>query len=146
MARLTQSMLATKATELMSEGVMQQWRAGLRPNTVDLTSSWRASWLKEYGLSMRRTSRKFKCPLLMLEERSERGGLNAFRVHAAGVLLTRRGVFTADVRKGMSKATISLFVPCLLMDRLQDTQSDQILSVTVADDKKSSTTTADTIR
>ncbi len=89
-ARFTQSMLQTKALELMSEYVTQQLRIGQRPAAVELRSRWWASWRKEYGLSMRYPNRKYKCPLPVLEERLERGWLNVFRVRAACVLLNEQ--------------------------------------------------------
>ena len=88
MAWLTRSMLVNKATELLSEGVTQQLRAGVRPHAVDLELRWWADWRKECGLSMRYPSRKFKCPLPALKERLKRGWQNVFRVRAACVLLT----------------------------------------------------------
>lgn len=50
-------------------------------------------------------------------------------VIAAGVLLTRRGAFTPEVRKGLSKAAASLLVPCLLMERLAKTVTPQLLAL-----------------
>ncbi len=89
-ARFTQSMLQTKAVELMSEYVAEELRLGRRPAVVELRSRWWACWRKEYGLSMRHPNRKYKCPLPVLEERLERGWLNVFRVRAACVLLTQQ--------------------------------------------------------
>ncbi len=89
-ARFTQSMLQTKATQLMSEYVTEHLRLGTRPAAVKLRSRWWASWRKDFGLSMRHPNRKYKCPLPVLEERLERGWLNVFRVRAACVLLTQQ--------------------------------------------------------
>lgn len=50
-------------------------------------------------------------------------------VIAAGVLLTRKGAFTPEVRKGLSKAAASLLVPCLLTERLAKTVTPQLLAL-----------------
>lgn len=47
---------------------------------------------------------------------------------AAGVLLTRRGAFTPDVRRGLSKAAASLLVPCLLVERLSRSVTPELLA------------------
>ena len=47
---------------------------------------------------------------------------------AAGVLLTRRGAFTPEVRRGLSKAAASLLVPCLLVERLSRTVTPELLA------------------
>lgn len=49
-------------------------------------------------------------------------------VVAAGTLLTRRGAFSPDVRRGLSKAAASLLVPCLLVDRLARTVTPTLLA------------------
>ena len=89
-ARFSQSMLQTKALELMSEYVTEQLRLGTRPAAVELRSRWWTFWRKEHGLSMRYPNRKYKCPLPVLQGRLERGWLNVFRVRAACVLLTQQ--------------------------------------------------------
>ena len=52
----------------------------------------------------------------------------AMLVVAAGVLLTRRGALTKEVRVGISKMSASLLVPCLLMERLSRTVTPALLS------------------
>lgn len=52
----------------------------------------------------------------------------AMLVIFAGVLLTRRGALTADVRRGLSKMSASLLVPCLLLERLSRTVTPALLT------------------
>jgi predicted permease len=52
----------------------------------------------------------------------------ALVVVAAGALLTRRGVLTVEVRRGLSKMSASLLVPCLLMERLSRTITPSLLA------------------
>ena len=46
----------------------------------------------------------------------------------SGVLLTRRGALTQEVRKGMSKCSAGLLVPCLLAERLATTVTPALLA------------------
>ena len=52
----------------------------------------------------------------------------ALLVVGAGVLLTRRGALTPEVRKGLSVMSAGLLVPCLLLERFARTVTPALLS------------------
>ena len=50
---------------------------------MELRSRWFSQWRHEYGLSLRRPSRRYNVPKAVLAERLEIGWLNVYRVRAA---------------------------------------------------------------
>eukprot|EP00959_Pyramimonas_sp_CCMP1952_P062523 1307297-Pyramimonas_sp.AAC.1 len=62
LARLSQSLLLTKAKQLVAEYCVEATKRGIKPNVPQLRARWWTRWRRPYGLSMRKPNRKYKIP------------------------------------------------------------------------------------
>ena len=73
MARFARAMVRQKAKQLLQDYCHESLMWGLQLRTVDLSGRWFENWESEYGLSMRKPSRKYKVPKAVMAERLEVG-------------------------------------------------------------------------
>ena len=82
-ARFTGSMLKMAAMNMCSEYCAEHLKAGKKPEVPALRADWFKSWRREYGLSMKKPNRTWKCPRHVVKERLRIGWLNVARIRAA---------------------------------------------------------------
>ena len=83
LARFTQSLLVTKAKQLVSEYCVEAMKRGIKPKVPQLRSRWWSKWRRAYGLSLKKPNRKYKVPQWLLQSRFETMIINVARVRAA---------------------------------------------------------------
>lgn len=83
LARFTQSLLVTKAKQLVSEYCVEAMKRGIKPKAPQLRSRWWSKWRRAYGLSLKKPNRKYKVPKWLLQSRFETMIINVARVRAA---------------------------------------------------------------
>ena len=83
LARFSQSLLLTKAKQLVAEYCVESMKRGIKPKVPQLRPRWWTKWRRSHGLSMRKPNRKYKIPKWLLQSRFETMVLNVARVRAA---------------------------------------------------------------
>lgn len=83
LARFSQSLLVTKAKQLVADYCVETMKRGGKPMVPQLRPRWWVKWRRSYGLSMKKPNRKYKVPKWLLQSRFETMILNVARVRAA---------------------------------------------------------------
>ena len=80
--RFPRSLLLAKVWDLLEQYTRTCLVQGVKPRLFKPTSRWFKAWQSEYGLSMRRPNRKYKCPRHVVAERMRLWWISVFRIRA----------------------------------------------------------------
>ena len=82
MGRFPRSLLRQKLKQLQKEYAKECLLQGVSCKLFRPTANWFRRWEKEYGLSMRKPNRKYKCSKALLAQRLEIFWITVFRIRA----------------------------------------------------------------
>ena len=85
--RIPPKLMMMKASTLVEDYVKECLVRGVKPDPPMLTSKWLGAWMRQYRVSLRRPNRKYKVPMLVLQERLVIFWTNLARVRTAVLLL-----------------------------------------------------------
>jgi hypothetical protein len=80
--RFPRSLLRGKVQQFQTEYAEECLTRGVRPKLFQPTAHWFTGWERDYGLSMRKPNRKYKCSKELLGVRLEAFWITVFRIRA----------------------------------------------------------------